>query len=185
MQNRFVYFEGVKYGLEGNYYRRWNYAGPGECNLHRAVWAKRYGEIPKGFEIHHKDFNPLNNEISNLACLPGVLHQKEHAERNHRRGVLKPPTAECRRAAAKWHGSKEGKIWHREHGKKTWADREWVLCICQECGQEFKSPYPSRAKYCHTNCKQDAIRRRAGRVVGVRPYRRKPRVLCSKRVVSK
>lgn len=38
------------------------------------------GEIPKNYQIHHKDFNSHNNNIDNLECLTKQEHQKKHAE---------------------------------------------------------------------------------------------------------
>lgn len=46
--------------------------------LHRDVWQICYGEIPDGFEVHHKDENKSNNCIDNLECLPGDEHTRLH-----------------------------------------------------------------------------------------------------------
>lgn len=35
---------------------------------------EHFGPIPDGHEIHHIDDNSLNNDISNLACLPIAEH---------------------------------------------------------------------------------------------------------------
>ena len=45
---------------------------------HRWVWIMNYGLIPKGYEIHHKDFNKLNNKISNLELMPKRIHTLIH-----------------------------------------------------------------------------------------------------------
>ena len=34
--------------------------------LHRKIWEDNFGEIPKGFVIHHKDGNRSNNTIENF-----------------------------------------------------------------------------------------------------------------------
>jgi hypothetical protein len=34
--------------------------------LHRYVWIKYNGEIPKGYSVHHIDENKENNDIMNL-----------------------------------------------------------------------------------------------------------------------
>src|SRR3990167_1438337 len=41
--------------------------------LHRLVYVYFYGDIPNGYEIHHKDNNKLNNHPDNLAL---VTHQQ-------------------------------------------------------------------------------------------------------------
>lgn len=43
------------------------------------VWMYFCGEIPKSFEIHHIDENPLNNAFDNLLC----LHYMDHREKFH------------------------------------------------------------------------------------------------------
>ena len=50
----------------------------GEQYLHRAVWKAAHGRIPKGYEVHHKDHNTLNNKISNLALVKIGEHQTMH-----------------------------------------------------------------------------------------------------------
>jgi hypothetical protein len=88
-------------------------------------------------------------------------------------------------AAKAWHTSDEGRVWHEEHGKKTWVNREWEPCTCQECGRSFNSPFPTRAKYCEPNCRNTAKRRKAGKPVGVRSKRTPPSVLSGKRAAGK
>jgi hypothetical protein len=45
--------------------------------LHRWIWETFRGEIPKGYEIHHKDHNKLNNSLDNLELV------------THRENILK------------------------------------------------------------------------------------------------
>lgn len=45
---------------------------------HRVVWEKKYGKIPRGFHLHHKDGNKENNDISNLECLSRQEHRALH-----------------------------------------------------------------------------------------------------------
>ena len=46
--------------------------------LHRYIWTKHNGEIPKGYVIHHVDHNKLNNDISNLQLMENLEHLKYH-----------------------------------------------------------------------------------------------------------
>lgn len=41
-------------------------------------WAKGEREVPAGYEIHHKDFNPYNNDPSNLELMTESAHRKLH-----------------------------------------------------------------------------------------------------------
>jgi hypothetical protein len=75
--------------------------------------------------------------------------------------------------AKEWHASEEGVEFHKEIAKKSWQDRKSYEVKCQFCGRMFSTPVPSRAKYCHTNCKQQAGRLKKGAVVGTRPARKK------------
>lgn len=49
---------------------------------HHLVWEQAYGAIPDGYEIHHKDGNKLNNELSNLQLLTRTEHARLHAINN-------------------------------------------------------------------------------------------------------
>lgn len=46
----------------------------------KLVWITFNGSIPKGYVIHHKDRNPLNDSIDNLACLSRKDHIEEHRQ---------------------------------------------------------------------------------------------------------
>lgn len=46
---------------------------------HRLVYESVFGSIPKGYHIHHKDENKLNNDPDNLECLTQAEHAKLHS----------------------------------------------------------------------------------------------------------
>ena len=52
----------------------------GRCNQSRWMWKQIFGEIPKGFEIHHKDEDPTNDKLSNLELKQGKEHRSYHGE---------------------------------------------------------------------------------------------------------
>ena len=105
--------------------------------LHRMVFIHYNGEIPKGYCIHHKDGNKGNNDISNLECVRRSKHSHYH-------GVNAPEElAEFRKrnleenarpAANIWHGSAEGREWHKQHYEQM-KDKlyEEVECVCVVC----------------------------------------------------
>ena len=47
--------------------------------LHNYVWEKHNGKKPSGYEIHHIDFNKINNEIDNLQLVTPSEHTKIHS----------------------------------------------------------------------------------------------------------
>ncbi len=42
------------------------------------LWEEHNGKLPKGYVIHHKDRNTLNDDISNLEAVTRSEHLKEH-----------------------------------------------------------------------------------------------------------
>jgi hypothetical protein len=83
---RYVVFEGRRYYVTSGWYYRWS--GPYRpLSLHREIWARAHGPIPEWHHIHHVDFDPLNNRLSNLACLTQWDHALLHvrARRRQRR----------------------------------------------------------------------------------------------------
>ena len=149
-----VEFNGVTYRLmgTGRYYlsqSSTNAGRKGAKGLHVAVWEFYSGKkVPKGYEIHHKDGNPFNNDYSNLECIPRSEHIKKT---NYKTKNVKKHLDEVRPLASEWHRSEEGREWHRQHGRECMEKREVLTLTCQYCGKEFtaKQPY---AKFCSHNC---------------------------------
>ena len=50
--------------------------------VHRYVWKKHNGEIPKGYIIHHLDENKNNFNIENLEIMARCEHSRQHALKN-------------------------------------------------------------------------------------------------------
>ena len=128
--------------------------------LHREIWESHWGKIPKGFHIHHKDNNPLNNDIKNLQ----LVTPKEHAllDRNWEKWDYQSHLEEIRPMTKEWHASEEGKKWHEDHAKNIWENWEYTEKECVVCGKKYKAAQKNRSKYCHPNCKATALRRRRG-----------------------
>jgi len=73
----YTVFEGSKYTMRNNgYYGK-------TCGkrtlLHRDVWKWHEGEIPRGYDIHHRDGDKTNNSIENLECLPKAEHTRKYS----------------------------------------------------------------------------------------------------------
>lgn len=93
--NNIIYFERVNqfgnisnyanfnnvefFGHSTGYYKALaNDKYPVGSRLHRIIYEQYYGSILEGYEIHHKDFNKSNNDITNLECLTISEHRKLH-----------------------------------------------------------------------------------------------------------
>lgn len=124
--------------------------------LHRYIYEKFKGKIPKGYEVHHIDQNKENNDINNLELLLKKEHQKIHSmtltaeERERRKNNLEQ---KARPEAIKWHKSKDGKIWHKEQYKKTLGNRQKEKFICIECQKEFEAYNTGKNSFCSNKCK--------------------------------
>lgn len=123
-------------------------------SLHQEIWKFSNGDIPKGFEIHHKDRNPLNNDISNLECISHSEHKSKH--RGYCSDKKREHLNNIRHLANAWHKTKEC----RELAKKNWdaslgknfVERNYK---CQRCGKGFVSTVFSKIpKWCSSKCKQ-------------------------------
>lgn len=131
--------------------------------MHVYVWEYYNGAIPKGYEIHHKDCDKSNNNISNLEMLISSKHKALHSqlltaeERERRRKNLND---NARPKAVEWHKSEQGKIWHKEHYNHT-KDKlhKKVQKPCLNCGKLFIS---ENGRYCSNACKS-AYRRKQGK----------------------
>lgn len=81
-------FQGVEYRRypksktkAHRYYFRKGYRVNGkyfEVYLHVAMWKSLRGALPKGWVVHHKDFNHLNNSIDNLEAMDAKDHLELH-----------------------------------------------------------------------------------------------------------
>ena len=149
-------FDGERFYLCGNYFQHQG------KRLHIAVWEYHNGDVPKGYHVHHIDEDRSNNQIENLtlmlAGMHSSLHQHGEKQREHQQRQIKSMQA----LAAEWHGSDEGRQWHREHAKKQWEGAEPIEYICTQCGKAFLSMhryYPDDNRFCSNNCKA-AFRRK-------------------------
>lgn len=162
-----IKFQGRKYTRKSNGYY---YNCGTRKHLHQAIWIAHNGPIPDGCEIHHKDFNKENNDISNLECLTKKEHHELHnalltdEEKQWKRENL---DKNARPAAIAWHKSEAGRKWHSEHAKKmaengTNGFTKRVKLICTNCGKEYegvpKSSQPNH--FCSNACKARYLRRK-------------------------
>ena len=77
-------FDGKRYYKAGDcpyYYHAFPYgATTRKTLLHRDVYTKFHGAIPEGYEVHHIDFDPSNNDSTNLVALHSKAHREVHRQ---------------------------------------------------------------------------------------------------------
>lgn len=124
--------------------------------MHRYVWKHYYGEIPKGFHIHHLDKDRSNNDISNLAMLSPKAHASVHKIIRSEETLtkLRENCEKMRPLTKAWHSSEKGREWHKQHfdnmRDKLYAKKEFV---CEHCGKLFESVANGSNRFCSNACK--------------------------------
>ena len=143
-------FNGIRYYKCGDYFSKQN------RRLHRDVWGYYNGRVDKGFHIHHKDGNRSNNQIENLKLMSATKHQRLHGKLLYKNGRKENWIKATLDGAKKWHGSTEGKKWHKQQYQKYCksALERTYPAICKFCECEFKTRHPNQAKFCSQKCKQ-------------------------------
>lgn len=64
---------------------------------HKALYENAHGPIPDGAVVHHVDFDPTNNDISNLAAVDKRTHMRLHAGWKQVDGAWRKTCAKCLR----------------------------------------------------------------------------------------
>ena len=149
------YFNGIRFALtKGNKY----FVNTSlHTSMHRYVWEYYNGEIPKECEIHHKDGNRHNNNISNLECISISEHRRLHGrilteeQRKRRRDNL---NNNVRPKEIEWNKSDEGKQWHKEQLKTRKDNRKMQTCLCKQCNKEFTFFGQKTRQFCSGACAQ-------------------------------
>lgn len=131
--------------------------------LHRQVWKDAYGEIPKGYHIHHVDGDTSNNKISNLVCVKVSFHAKTHYDSDvQRKEKNKIHLDNIRHLTKKWHASEEGKRQHAEAAAQAYKNFVSIEKICEFCKEKFfPKKNGNQDKFCSAKCKS-AFRRISG-----------------------
>lgn len=162
----YAFVDGYKFrkDTKSGYYLSTKKIGVSRLRLHVYMWLKYNKEIPKGYEIHHKDENKDNNEIENLACLSKKEHLEWHGENvtNELKDKWCKNLDVHRHKANEWHKSKEGREWHKKHAAKTFSKDKLVYMdkTCEFCNTTYSTPR-EWSKFCSPNC-QTKARKKSG-----------------------
>lgn len=83
----FIQIDNLKFTINSNGY--YECTTKDRLMLHNYIWENQNGKIPNGYEIHHKDFNKINNDISNLQLVTPSEHTKIHSIAKNGSGMNK------------------------------------------------------------------------------------------------
>jgi len=151
MHDKYQWYRGLKFTRDEKtgYYLNSTH----HIRMHRFVWLCEKGEIPEGYDIHHIDHDPGNNDISNLELVTKSQHRKLHYEEKtdeEKQAIIDNFNNNARPKAIEWHKSEEGREWHKQHLQKMIAKGEWNKkeeYVCEVCGKHY-----TRIKRNHTHC---------------------------------
>ena len=146
---KYVWFDGIRYTRQKN----GRYIGSYGKILHREIWKRFNGEIPKGYVVHHIDGDPSNNKIENLQIMTQsehiMLHQKikkdickfcgKPFERHNLSG-------NCKFCSKKCHSD-----WDHKNNRE--------IRICVECGKKFETYKYGKTKCCSKECAYKVVSR--------------------------
>jgi hypothetical protein len=156
-----VIFNGLEYVQSSNGYYFQVIGNKGRKDapqLHKAVWEfYNQKKIPKGYHIHHKDFDNENNDPANLEIMKASDHLSLHGKRNYENPEFARKAYanldRIRDSAKEWHRSPEGLAWHKQHVQES-IGKSWERsheCICTQCGKTFMATIEG-ALYCCDKC---------------------------------
>lgn len=149
-QKKAQWFQHRKFTLlENGHY----YSATLRKSIHVAIWEFYRGEIPEGYVIHHIDFNPANNALSNLQMMERGEHMKLH---NAARQKKLFTCTYCGKQFYKYDNRND-----TEHNFCSYlCDKRWRRLmklyheerICVICGEKFRVRKSSKTKTCSTHC---------------------------------
>lgn len=125
--------------------------------LHVSIYEHHHGPVAPGFHVHHEDGDPLNNDPANLATISASDHCRHHFDERRSdpefMARVRANLDRIRPLAAAWHRSPEGRAWHSDHAKQSYALRVAVEFYCDQCGDPFESTKRGDVRFCTNKCK--------------------------------
>ena len=132
--------------------------------MHRYIYEFHNGKLPDGYHVHHLDRDKNNNNIDNLKAVSSKGHADEHAEDRAARydKIVENLRVNVRPKASEWHGSKEGRAWHKKQYERTKKSFNAIKEFkCEYCDKKFTTKMNGANRFCSNNCKSNH-RRKSG-----------------------
>lgn len=105
----------------------------------RWVWEQHHGPIPEGYVVHHRDENPMNDDLENLELKKWGDHSRDH---NLERGTPRLRVADAG-SEAKCSGCGEWKPAAEYHRAPTTVG---VQGYCRPCRRAYTREYYRRRR---------------------------------------
>ena len=117
----YFYFDKVK----GRWLARWRDKDTGQTRVTskaRFLYEQKYGEVPNDYDIHHKDGNKANDDLSNLELVYGKIHKRDihGSNRKVENGIVYKQCYRC---------------------KKYFPERSFIGSYCKKCHKEYMKEY--------------------------------------------
>ena len=125
-------------------------------SIYKAVWRYFYGEIPPNYEIHHKDFDKYNDDISNLQMLTKEEYKKIHSESGKKadgRQILKLVCKTCGKEYQAVNVGRNGYC-----SKKCAQKALPEVRICEICDKKFSISKYESTKCCSKKCMVEYVK---------------------------
>jgi protein-arginine kinase activator protein McsA len=131
--------------------------------LHVAVWEHHNGHVPEGMVIHHKDGDPRNNDISNLACISLSMHGTLHNTGRNLDGARhsKMYRHTCQQCGATYESFRKKRTrfcslecQHQNSNDRRASAARKHQHKCQKCGAMYETFRKTRTKFCSRKCQQ-------------------------------
>lgn len=126
--------------------------------LHVAIWEHHHGPVPEGMVIHHRDDDPLNNDIANLQCVTYSEHGTLHGNgRNFgpRHAVMYRHV--CQQCGAEYESFRKRKTkfcceaCEKQFRRDNKLHHETRICII--CGESFIADKYRTSRTCSHRCR--------------------------------
>jgi hypothetical protein len=160
---KFHRYPNAKRASDKHYFKGWIniYGYWRKVSLHRYIWEKVNGEIPKGFLVHHDNGIFSDNRIENLCLVSHSKHLADHYK-NYSQSFKDEKTKllieKAMPKAVEWHKSKEGQEWHKQNTNKLIYTEEYSqVCIGYQIF--VKNLFGVRANV-NSNIRQEKIEKR-------------------------
>jgi DNA polymerase I-like protein with 3'-5' exonuclease and polymerase domains len=116
---------------------------------HLLVAEARFGPVPKGFHVHHKDGDPWNNAAENLEVLPGREHGIKHMK--ERWAAMDPAAREVAMQPLRI-GLKENRRSYSGKGNPNWGKKASEHCR-RVAAENIRKRFGPEVFVCCWNCK--------------------------------